>query len=59
LSDPPQNPRDSGTRPFIVLAIVLVIAAVSWLLLQKMREDARIQDCVMAGHSNCAPVDSP
>jgi hypothetical protein len=49
---------DPGARPFIVLAVVLALAVVSWLVLRKLREDARIQDCVMAGHGNCAPVDS-
>ena len=53
------DPRDPGARPFIVLAVVLALAVVSWLVLRKLREDARIQDCVMAGHSNCARVDVP
>jgi hypothetical protein len=41
------------------IAAILVIAALvigGWFLTQTMRKTSALQDCVMAGRSNCAPV---
>lgn len=60
MPDLPEKPgRRSRLRPYIVLVIMLVLAGGSWLVLQKLTEMSRIQDCVMSGRSNCQPVDGP
>ncbi len=41
-----------------LIAVVLVVAAGLWLT-QRLRADARIQDCVMAGRINCARIETP
>jgi len=41
------------------IAAILVIAALvigGWFLTQSMRKTSALQDCVMSGRSNCAPV---
>lgn len=48
----------SGSGRGAVLALVVVVALVLgglWLN-QHLRATARVQDCVMAGRTNCAPA---
>lgn len=40
----------------LVFVLVLVIAGL--ILAQKLRGVSELQDCVMSGRSNCAPIDS-
>lgn len=41
-----------------LLAVVLLVLGGLWLA-QRLRADAAIQDCVMAGRTNCAPIAVP
>ena len=41
-----------------LIAVVVVVAAGLWLA-QHLRADARIQDCVMSGRTNCAAIAPP
>lgn len=50
---PPNDPR----KAMLVLVIVAAIAAAAWLVAKRMMADFAIQDCVMSGRSNCAPID--
>jgi hypothetical protein len=55
---PSQNEQSEQARQrkaFVVLAIVLAIAVAAWVITQRMRAYSALQDCVMAGHSNCTP----
>ena len=49
-------PQPSPRRALAVLALMLAIAAGGWFLFEKLSADSTIQDCVMAGRSNCAPL---
>ncbi len=46
-------------RALIALVAMILFAIVGWLLVTRMRDDARIQDCVQSGRRNCAPIDDP
>jgi hypothetical protein len=38
------------------VAIVLLLMLVVFFLIQRLGKVAEIQDCVMAGRTNCAPI---
>jgi hypothetical protein len=46
----------SRRGPLIALVVVVVLVAGGIWLSQTLRQGGRIQDCVMAGRQNCAPV---
>jgi hypothetical protein len=46
----------SRRGPLIALIVVVAIVAAGIWLSQTLRGTSRIQDCVMAGRTNCAPV---
>jgi type IV secretory pathway VirB2 component (pilin) len=54
--DEPSNSSRGAIAALI--AVVLLIVAGLWLM-QHIRADARIQDCVMSGRTNCAPIAAP
>jgi len=41
----------------LVVAAVLVLAG--WLLVRKLGETTRMEDCLMSGRTNCAPIATP
>ena len=59
---PPENaasaPESPARRwgPLVVVLVLLVVAGVGWLIVSRMMEMSRIQDCAMSGRKTCAPV---
>jgi hypothetical protein len=51
--DPPANPF--GLVPVLIL---LVVVAVGFFVAFRLRDVSTLQDCVMSGRKNCAPVDT-
>ena len=54
--EPPSEGAGGGARGLVVLVVVLVLVAGGVWLAQHMRAASRLQDCTMAGRTNCAPV---
>jgi hypothetical protein len=52
------EPRAKRYGPLVALAMVILLAGGGWILVQKMMEMSRIQDCAMSGRKNCAPIDT-
>ncbi len=44
-------------NPWPFLIVVAVLCAAGWFLVSWMSDTSRIQDCVMSGRKNCAPLD--
>jgi hypothetical protein len=59
------NPDDNGHEPDsrrpavigLILVVVLVVAA--YFLVTALRENATLEDCLMSGRHNCAPIEVP
>ncbi|MBV9251321.1 MAG: hypothetical protein JO227_18980 [Acetobacteraceae bacterium] len=41
-----------------LIAIVVLICAVLFII-SRLRESARMQDCLASGRTNCAPIEAP
>jgi hypothetical protein len=56
----PGRPEPAGKRygPLIALAVVVLLAGVGWILVQRLTAMSRAEDCVMSGRKNCAPIDT-
>lgn len=44
-------------RALIVAGVVLVIIVIGVLLERELASSARLQDCLLSGRTNCAPID--
>jgi hypothetical protein len=60
--DDPAGPaaRSRAVGPFGWVALLICLALVlgGWFVVRQLQADAKMQDCVMSGRKNCAPVNS-
>jgi len=66
MTDRPPGPRpdpdDShGSRrgAMVGLAVVAALVAAAYFLVMELRRTGKMEECLMAGRSNCAPVEPP
>ena len=57
---PDRDDQDrSRRRSLIALAVVVAIFVVGWILVQELYQSEKLQDCLLSGRTNCAPVAAP
>ena len=58
-ADPDRDdPPDDRRNALIGLGVVLLLVVAGWLLVHWIRDTSRVQDCVMSGRTNCAPIEA-
>lgn len=56
---PQPDPDDDKARNrsnLAALAFAAILIVVGWLLVQKLGASGRLEDCLMSGRTNCAPI---
>jgi hypothetical protein len=50
----------TSRKPFGWFALVALVVLVvgGWLVVRQLQADSNLQDCVMSGRKNCAPIDT-
>jgi hypothetical protein len=43
-------------RSLIALGIVVLLFVVGWILARELYADSKMEDCLMSGRTNCAPL---
>ncbi len=51
----PPNPRRTAVFGLLIIVLLLILGL---YLTHALRESSRVQDCVMQGRTNCAPIDA-
>ena len=61
MSDTQNGGTEPGSRRAAVVGLVVVLALVviGYFLVTALRENANLEDCLMSGRKNCAPIDVP
>jgi hypothetical protein len=55
-----QDPEPDSRRPAVIgLILVLVLVVAGYFLMTALRQNATLEDCLMSGRKNCAPIDVP
>jgi hypothetical protein len=49
----------SQRRSLIALGVVVVLFLVGWLLAHELYASGKLEDCLMSGRTNCAPIETP
>jgi hypothetical protein len=59
--DPNGNGHDSDSRrPAVIgLIVVAVLVIAGYLLFTALRQNSQMEDCLMSGRKNCAPIEAP
>ena len=58
MSDQDEQDR-SRRRSLVGLAVVVALFVVSLLLVHELYRSEKLQDCLMSGRTNCAPIEAP
>lgn len=53
------NEEDRRSRALIGLAIILALAILGIVLVRELRKESMLEDCLMSGRTNCAPIEVP
>jgi hypothetical protein len=59
------GPQDHGPEPesrraaLIGLAVILVLVVGAYFLVTALQRNAALEDCLLAGRRNCAPIEAP
>ncbi|HIJ61400.1 MAG TPA: hypothetical protein HPQ04_01775 [Rhodospirillaceae bacterium] len=59
MAEQPPPDQDDGPSPVTMLLVAVLLVAGGYLLSVKLAEMNRLQECVMSGRTNCAPVATP
>jgi CHASE1-domain containing sensor protein len=61
MAEPNDNDREPDSRrpALIGLALVLLLVVVAYFLVTALQKNADLEDCLMAGRRNCAPIEVP
>ncbi len=51
-----EKAEESGPSPLVLLLVVAVLVVGGYFLAVKLRDVGRLQDCLMQGRTNCAPI---
>jgi hypothetical protein len=56
------NDQDNGSEesnrrgPLVALGVVVLLFAVAWFLAHELAASSKLEDCLMSGRTNCAPI---
>ncbi|HEX4410606.1 MAG TPA: hypothetical protein VH206_17680 [Xanthobacteraceae bacterium] len=50
------DPEPSRRGPLVALGVVVVLFVVGWWLANTLNSNGKLEDCLMSGRTNCAPV---
>ncbi len=59
VAAPPDDDRARARGNIAALVLAAILVAAGWLLVQKLGQSSKVQDCLMSGRTNCAPIETP
>ncbi len=58
MPDPDQHDH-TPRGPLIGLAVIVALFVVGLLLVHELYQSGKLQDCLLSGRTNCAPIATP
>ena len=52
----PKKQTGNQRRSLIALGVVVLLFVVGWILARELYADSKMEDCLMSGRTNCAPL---
>ena len=59
MRDDPDDEDPSRLGPIVAVAVIAVLVLGTAYVGYRLRDAGRLQDCVAAGRTNCAPIEVP
>lgn len=63
VQDEPEPPGDTdrggaNRRNLVGLAVVVALALLGWLLIRELQAKSKLEDCLLSGRRDCAPIET-
>jgi len=55
-TDDDDTAPDQRTKALIGIIVILVLAILGVVLIREMGKESKLEDCLMSGRTNCAPI---
>jgi hypothetical protein len=61
VAEPPDDQGGERSRSVAVagLVVVVVLVVAALYLVHALQKESRLEDCLMSGRNNCAPIEVP
>jgi hypothetical protein len=60
VDDQADNEDDANRRSVVIaLVAVVLLGTIGYFLAHELSASVRLQDCVLSGRTNCAPIETP
>jgi len=53
------GPANSRSAALIGIVVILVLAILAVVLIRELGRQSKLEDCLMSGGTNCAPIEVP
>jgi hypothetical protein len=54
------RPESANRRhSLIALGVVILLFVIGWVLTRELYSNQKVEDCVLSGRTNCAPIQAP
>ena len=58
--EPERDQEPESRRGAVIgLAVVLLLVVAGYFIVTALRHNAQVEDCLMSGRRNCAPIETP
>jgi len=54
-----EDPTDPRRASLLGLVVIVVLAIIAVVLVRELGRQSKLQDCLMSGRTNCAPIEVP
>lgn len=58
MPDPDEHDQ-SRRGSLIALAVIVILFISGWLLARELYRGEKLEDCLLSGRTNCAPIEAP
>jgi hypothetical protein len=52
----PNRPNPSRRGSMVALGVVVLLFLIGWILARELYSGSKLEDCLMEGRTNCAPI---
>ena len=60
MAEDPRNDNEPSRLPVLIgFVIIVALVVMAYWLTMALRHQGQMEDCLMSGRSNCAPLDVP
>jgi hypothetical protein len=59
MANPSEKEKANRRTSLIALGVVVLLFVIGWFLTRELYSNQKIEDCVLSGRTNCAPIQAP